>query len=52
MNIPSFREEKFPLTPRGKDFYFVIRTPENLTRRPVLLITIVADCNSALNIPD
>ncbi|OQB75066.1 MAG: Prolyl oligopeptidase family protein [candidate division TA06 bacterium ADurb.Bin131] len=52
MNIPAFTEAKFPLRTGTKNSYFVVRTPENLIERPILLITIGADCNSALNLPN
>jgi len=52
VNTPSSVDRKYKCQIDGQIYHFVLRSPENLSKRPVLLITIAADCHHTLNHPD
>jgi len=52
LNTTSYVDKKYEIGIDGTKYYFILRSPENLSKRPVLLITIAADCYHTLNHPD
>ncbi|MGB9642928.1 MAG: alpha/beta hydrolase family protein [Candidatus Ratteibacteria bacterium] len=52
LNTLSFVDKKYEIELDGRQYSFILRCPDKLSKRPVLLITIAADCYHTLNHSD